>query len=629
MKKITTLFCALAILVLFILLSGCSHSKKESETGEITDNDAVDADNVLDVDDSDDADLEDPEQDDDDSDADQTDAATDGDDDRSDNDSEPAEESCVTIDDNIWSPRAPDQMDCQNAMEYCSSLDKCGFNDWRLPTVSELRTLIQNCPNTETGGNCETEDSCLDHGECWKWQDCYSDFCSSEGDYSKLGDKGWFWSSSDYRTPFVMLEEWSNNSYGVNFSNATLIKNSCSLKSSVRCIRKIDGFDENAGCSVVDGNMWSLKRSAYLMSQNGVIDSCENLTECGFSDWHLPAIDELRTLIRNCDGTVTGGECGVGDGCLSSKDCWTEITCASCPYNGIGKYSKLGDRGTLWSSSANPDTSSNGWLVNFFYGNLLSSSADLETEYHYRCVRKYSDDEKGDEGCMSGKDKCINFQSLHCEEGYWIPEEYCESAYNCDPLTGKCYEAECVPGEYSCGEGNPSKESRYCKRGHWKSRTCEGGCDPSTGRCKDVCHNVDGRMWSPIAVETLDDAEMKWENALNYCENLTACGYSDWHLPTISELRSLVQNCLDIETGGACNISDSCTERDCEESSVCYPNSCDYDSSGKYSKIGDIMDFWSSSIVSDLKNYAWEISFGSAIISRRSKNETNYVRCVR
>ena len=626
MKKITTLFYISAVLALFILLTGCSHSKKESGTGETADNDAVDAD----IYDGDDADSEDSEPDADDPDADQTDVATDGDDDRSDNDSEPAEERCVTIDDNLWSPRAPDQMDCQNAMEYCSSLDKCGFNDWRLPTVSELRTLIQNCPNTETGGNCETEDSCLDHGECWKWQDCYSDFCSSEGDYSKLGDKGWFWSSSDYRTPFVMLEEWSNNSYGVNFSNATLIKNSCSLKSSVRCIRKIDGFDENAGCSVVDGNMWSLKRSAYLMSQNGVIDSCENLTECGFSDWHLPAIDELRTLIRNCDGTVTGGECGVGDECLSSKDCWTENTCSSCPYNGIGKYSKLGDRGTLWSFSANPDSSSNGWVVNFFYGSILSRSADLETEYHYRCVRKYSDDEKGDEGCMSGRDKCVNFQSLHCEDGYWIPEEYCESAYNCDPLTGKCYEAECVPGKYSCWEGNPSKESKYCKRGHWKRRTCEEGCEPSTGKCSDVCHNVDGRMWSPIAVETLDDAEMNWENALNYCENLTACGYDDWHLPTISELRTLIQNCPDIETGGACKISDNCTERDCYEAGVfCYPNSCNYDSSGKYSKIGDIKYFWSSSAVSDSNNHAWEINFASAIISQHSKNETDYVRCVR
>ena len=44
MKKITTLFYVLAILALFILMSGCSHSKKESGTGETADNDAVDAD---------------------------------------------------------------------------------------------------------------------------------------------------------------------------------------------------------------------------------------------------------------------------------------------------------------------------------------------------------------------------------------------------------------------------------------------------------------------------------------------------------------------------------------------------------------------------------------------------------
>ena len=430
MKKITTLFCALTILALFILMSGCSHSKKESETGEIADNDAVDADIY-------DSDGSDSEPDDEDSDADQIDSASDADDDKSDNDSKPAEDACITIDDNIWSPPAPAQMDCQNAIGYCSSLDKCGFNDWRLPTVTELRTLIQNCPDTEIGGSCRLTDSCLHDRECWQGEDCYSDSCSSGGNYSKLGDKGWFWSSSGYHTPSGLpYDDWTTNSYGVNFSKATLIKNFCDLKSSVRCIRKIDGFNENVGCSVIDGNMWSLKRSAYPKSQDDVIDSCDKLVDCGFRDWHLPTIDELRTLIRNCDATVTGGECGVTDDCLSGNDCWTENACSSCSYNGIGKYSKLGDTDLLWSSSVNTDYSSKGWFVNFFYGRILNSSADLETEYHYRCIRKYSDDETGGEGCMSGKDKCINCQSLHCEEGYWIPEEYCE--YNCDSLTGKC-----------------------------------------------------------------------------------------------------------------------------------------------------------------------------------------------
>ena len=64
MKKITTLFYISAVLALFILLTGCSHSKKETETGEITDNEAADAD----IYDGDDADSEDSEPDDDDAD---------------------------------------------------------------------------------------------------------------------------------------------------------------------------------------------------------------------------------------------------------------------------------------------------------------------------------------------------------------------------------------------------------------------------------------------------------------------------------------------------------------------------------------------------------------------------------
>ena len=81
MKKITTVFYVFAVLALFVLISGCGNSKKETETGEIADNDAVDAD-IYDGDDA----YSEP--DDNDSDADQTD----DDDDRSDNDSEPAED---------------------------------------------------------------------------------------------------------------------------------------------------------------------------------------------------------------------------------------------------------------------------------------------------------------------------------------------------------------------------------------------------------------------------------------------------------------------------------------------------------------------------------------------------------
>ena len=98
-------------------------------------------------------------------------------------------------------------------------LNKCyyditegGFTDWRTPTISQLRTLIQNCPNTETGGMCEVYDNCRDEITCG--EKCDACEKSSNGKYNKFGDTGLFWSGS------------TNNSgqyaYGVNFNNAAL-----------------------------------------------------------------------------------------------------------------------------------------------------------------------------------------------------------------------------------------------------------------------------------------------------------------------------------------------------------------------------------------------------------------------
>ncbi len=104
--------------------------------------------------------------------------------------------SCGIISKLEWSNIAPNSMTWGEAKKYCENLKEGGYSDWRLPTISEFRTLIQNCPATETGGECKVTDSCLLSDKC-STDACLGCKYFEDGRYSKLGDTEWFWSSSE------------------------------------------------------------------------------------------------------------------------------------------------------------------------------------------------------------------------------------------------------------------------------------------------------------------------------------------------------------------------------------------------------------------------------------------------
>jgi len=49
-----------------------------------------------------------------------------------------------------------------DAVEYCDDLELGSNDDWRLPMIGELRTLIRGCPDTVAGGTCLVDDDCFD-----------------------------------------------------------------------------------------------------------------------------------------------------------------------------------------------------------------------------------------------------------------------------------------------------------------------------------------------------------------------------------------------------------------------------------------------------------------------------------
>lgn len=132
------------------------------------------------------------------------------------------------------------------------------------------------------------------------------------------------------------------------------------------------------------------------------------------------------------------------------------------------------------------------------------------------------------------------------------------------------------------------------------------------------CHSHDGLNWSDASSD-----DMNWADAITYCVDLGG------RLPTISELRTLIQNCPATETGGECGVMDSCLSyEDCFDSC----GGCGYDDSGKYSVFGDNHELQSSSERSDYVDSAWYVGFeyGNVGTSTKDSYHGGYpARCVR
>ncbi len=112
----------------------------------------------------------------------------------------------------IWSSKYSEE----SPFSYFSNtieISEGGFTDWREPTISQLRTLIQNCPVNETGGACELYDNCRDENICGE----HCDKCeeSDSGKYSKFGDTGMFWTISTTND--------RHYAYSINFDNAAFV----------------------------------------------------------------------------------------------------------------------------------------------------------------------------------------------------------------------------------------------------------------------------------------------------------------------------------------------------------------------------------------------------------------------
>ena len=146
----------------------------------------------------------------------------------------------------------------------------------------------------------------------------------------------------------------------------------------------------------VNGIMWvnSAMTGSGLVDWSDAVAYCDSLDFCGYDDWRLPSLTELRTLVRGCANISTGGECAAGDGCTASA-CWSMSTCNSCtqnagPDDGCYWSSDIADdcmSAWYWASDELSDDATQAWFVAFNAGAIHYWAKTTVDYMAAKCVR--------------------------------------------------------------------------------------------------------------------------------------------------------------------------------------------------------------------------------------------------
>ncbi len=208
---------------------------------------------------------------------------------------------------------------------------------------------------------------------------------------------------------------------------------------------------------------------------------CYDLDEGGYSDWHLPNVDEARTAIRNCSTLITGGACRVSESnnCLSfmcnmDQDA-PEYEHASDRCNCMTDNSELNifkeHNKVFWTSSPVPEYPQYAWAWSF-----ASHSLDPENKEDIKflhCVRSdyfLTDSHCGKHYTWDGTECIADTKRAECTG---LPEN---AIWNAVPNIIQTWNGSAwLPSETgSYNENSSSSECRFkCAEGYtWDGNGC-------------------------------------------------------------------------------------------------------------------------------------------------------------
>ncbi len=281
---------------------------------------------------------------------------------------------------------------CSYGTYECRGNDSyyCGYPD---SSNDLMWVFAEKCDNgcNEQTGKCNSDSDGSNNSDSGETE---SDDNNDSGESTIIGECTGLPENAEWNTVSSITTTWKDSGWVPPLAgtyNEKASETECRFKcisgykwTGSKCVDPNCGPDSYTPCTdSASGLIWFSKTKIGIWDI--AVSYCNNLNEGGFTDWHLPTISELRTLIQNCSGTISGGPCKVSDDCLSGT-CF-DNSCTGCDYDQSGTYSKFGETGFFWSSSTTSNMTNFAWGVKFDYGKIANDIKNYDSGYFVRCVR--------------------------------------------------------------------------------------------------------------------------------------------------------------------------------------------------------------------------------------------------